>query len=282
MTQFKDLKISTKLIVLIGIFLVGFFVFGYFTMKGLRHIEVNGPVYQQIVSGKDLVADILPPPEYIIETHLTSYQMLLAVENGKQADQLAALIAKASELQQEFQERNEYWKQALPEGNLKQELIVSASQSAEEYFKILNTQYIPAIQIKDAAGARIILNDSLTPVYSQHRQAIDRLAVLAITQNSQMEAAAAIDVSQLNLQLILIGLGAAIVAAVLGIVISRGIVKPVKEMVRVAKLIANGDITQKVAFTSRDEVGQLADAFRGMSLYLQAISSAAVEEMACK
>lgn len=33
-----------------------------------ERIKVNGPVYRDIIRGKDLIADILPPPEYIIES----------------------------------------------------------------------------------------------------------------------------------------------------------------------------------------------------------------------
>ena len=30
---------------------------------------------RQVVEGKDLVADILPPPEYIIESYLTAFEL---------------------------------------------------------------------------------------------------------------------------------------------------------------------------------------------------------------
>jgi hypothetical protein len=36
--------------------------------------KVNGPIYRQIIQGKDLIADILPPPEYIIESYLVALQ----------------------------------------------------------------------------------------------------------------------------------------------------------------------------------------------------------------
>ena len=36
----------------------------------LAVLTVNGPIYQRIVLGKDLVADILPPPEYILEPYV--------------------------------------------------------------------------------------------------------------------------------------------------------------------------------------------------------------------
>ena len=36
-------------------------VVSYFTMN---RVKVNGPIYGQMVEGKDLVADVLPPPHY--------------------------------------------------------------------------------------------------------------------------------------------------------------------------------------------------------------------------
>lgn len=35
----------------------------------LDQVRVNGPLYARSVQGKDLVADILPPPEYALEAH---------------------------------------------------------------------------------------------------------------------------------------------------------------------------------------------------------------------
>lgn len=39
-------------------------------------LKVGGPIYTQIVLGKDLIADILPPPEYLIESYLEATQTL--------------------------------------------------------------------------------------------------------------------------------------------------------------------------------------------------------------
>lgn len=38
-------------------------------------VKVNGPIYNDIVQTKDLIADILPPPEYIIESYLTLFEL---------------------------------------------------------------------------------------------------------------------------------------------------------------------------------------------------------------
>jgi methyl-accepting chemotaxis protein len=36
----------------------------------LSELKVGGPLYDKIKLGNDLVADILPPPEYVIEAYL--------------------------------------------------------------------------------------------------------------------------------------------------------------------------------------------------------------------
>ncbi len=46
---------------------------------------------------------------------------------------------------------------------------------------------------------------------------------------------------------------------------ARVIVTPIEDMVKVAKMISDGDLTQTVDIKSRDEVGILGEAFKGMS-----------------
>lgn len=38
----------------------------------IHELKVGGPIYDRIVQGKDIVADVLPPPEYIVEAYLES------------------------------------------------------------------------------------------------------------------------------------------------------------------------------------------------------------------
>ena len=55
-----------------------------------------------------------------------------------------------------------------------------------------------------------------------------------------------------------------VLAIVIGFIIARIISKPVKEMVAVAGALAQGDINTNVKVDTKDEIGELAEAFRGM------------------
>jgi methyl-accepting chemotaxis protein len=74
---------------------------------------------------------------------------------------------------------------------------------------------------------------------------------------------------------VLLGVLFAIMGVGLGILISQNIVKPIKKVTRSAELIAAGDLDFELDVKSKDETGQLADAFRSMTAYLQSMSKVA-------
>ena len=51
---------------------------GIFFFTAINEVKVSGPIYEAIAREMDLRSDILPPPEFIVETHLT----VLQIENA--------------------------------------------------------------------------------------------------------------------------------------------------------------------------------------------------------
>ncbi len=47
-----------------------------------RTTSINSPAYEKIVASKDLIADILPPPNYIIELHYYVTRAMLDASNS--------------------------------------------------------------------------------------------------------------------------------------------------------------------------------------------------------
>lgn len=61
----------------------------------------------------------------------------------------------------------------------------------------------------------------------------------------------------------------AILAVILGIIIFRQIVSPLRQMTKAAQLITQGDLSQRVVVTSKDEIGTLATTFNQMAETLE-------------
>ena len=77
------------------------------------------------------------------------------------------------------------------------------------------------------------------------------------------------DFIQRTNQTLLFGVGgAALIALLLGIFLSRTISRPIRELTRATHAIAEGDLDQQVNIRSRDELGELASAFNKMSVEL--------------
>ncbi len=75
--------------------------------------------------------------------------------------------------------------------------------------------------------------------------------------------------------IIFLGIGLLAVSMVIGFFIGRSIVKPIVNICDVAEAVALGDITKEITYRGRDEVGVLADSFRGMMDYLKENAEAA-------
>ena len=73
------------------------------SVYGLSQLKVGGPLYNQIKLGNDLIADILPPPEYVIEAYL---EATLALHDPAQ---LAAHRDRLAQLKKEYDERWDFW-----------------------------------------------------------------------------------------------------------------------------------------------------------------------------
>ena len=70
---------------LLGVVLLsvgGLVVFGLLAALAIDRARVNGPHYQRIADGKDLVADVMPPPAYLVESYLVVHQMLAETDRA--------------------------------------------------------------------------------------------------------------------------------------------------------------------------------------------------------
>src|SRR4051812_36032829 len=103
-----------KLFILVGAFLAAFLAFAAVSWNMISQVKINGPIYNQIVDGKDVISDILPPPEYIIESYLKVLQMTDEADPVR----LSRLIEDSHRLRNEYDKRHEFWSKQLPPGRM--------------------------------------------------------------------------------------------------------------------------------------------------------------------
>lgn len=191
-----------------GRFLVLCFVlamgcFAWLSYQLIQGIKVNGPAYQEIVLVKDLVADILPPPQYIIESHMSVLQVLATRNRQKQQ----AWLDNLARVEKEFWQRHEFWMQdTLLQPQLKKQITESVFAPAEQYYKLLHDKFLPAMTRGNVSDAKVFFND-LDELYNQHRAAVDKLVAAALQQQILIEqhSRAAVDRFEWIMILVLVG-----------------------------------------------------------------------------
>lgn len=183
MKKLLAMKLRTQLIIVLSLMIFGFCTALIFTDRALSKVLVGGETYTEIISNKDLTADILPPPAYLIESWQIALEMV-AIKNQP----LQPLIDKSKALTDEFNTRNTYWSEYLTKPEMlnvfKDELV----PAAERFIQIRDAEFIPAVQSEDAKRINETLGH-LQQAYINHRAAVDKLVAMAAEDAASIEAA---------------------------------------------------------------------------------------------
>lgn len=187
--MFRNLGLRALFGFVMGTLLLGFLLFGFIAVSKLELIRIKGKLYEQIIQGKDLVADILPPPAYVIEAHLTLHQLVLSKSPQEQSD----LYERFDRLEAEFKARESFWRaQTLP-SVITQTMQGNLFPAGMAFFKAARSELFPALQRQDADAVAQAMT-SVKRFYEDHRLAVDRVVTLANQNNLEVENIAAAEI----------------------------------------------------------------------------------------
>ncbi|MFA6062229.1 MAG: methyl-accepting chemotaxis protein [Gallionella sp.] len=252
----NSMRVSVRFSLLLGVFAVSFLLVALIAFSTLNLVKVNGPLYSNVVQQKDLVADILPPPEYLIE----SYFVVLELAHADAGD-VPALVEKSRKLAEEYETRHAYWAGKLTEGRIKQLIVDDAYQPGKEFLALRDQRFIPAIERGDKAAVAAVL-PLLKQKYQAHRQVIDELVARVNEQTAQDEAAAAELIRSRTLWMLALMLGGAVLVLLTGKWMGRSLIRQLggepAEAAEVARRISADDLTQQVNVAAGDETSLMA------------------------
>lgn len=148
--------------------------------------------------------------------------------------------------------------------------VLQGLDMLQQEYTILADQMIDAKKKSDTEGYMTIGTQKVDPVINKFKSTADKLVaeqqnLLNTTYKDTEE-----QVSRIKLIVIVITAIALIAGAAISFVITRLISKPVRELSAAAEKIAEGDLSQtEIEVKSKDEIGDLANSFRHMSVNLR-------------
>jgi len=252
----NNIRLSKKLALLVGVPVVGLAFFAGTAFTTLNTVRVQGDLYNDIVQGKDLIADILPPPAYIVETHMEVF----AMAREEQREDIERLAQRCKQLRNDYNTRIDVWAKSLPDGGMKTELLQASQEPAQTYFSTLENEYIPALLAEKQDDAAAVLESKLIPLFAKHREAIDSVVKKATEYASTNEKHAAAVTQARTVLLWSVAAAMSLATIALGWLIARNVSKPVLSMNNAVNDMATGklSLSTRLDASRKDELGTLA------------------------
>ena len=258
MNLFTNISIGKKLILLLATFIVGYTTFGFISFSTLNELRINGGLYNQIIMSKDLIADVLPPPGYIIESYLDVLQAADETDPAK----MDYFFKELKRLENDYNERHQFWinETLLEQGALRDAMLKGAYNPAIKFYNIVFGQFIPALQSGNREYAKKLVQGDLKTLYETHRKSVDQVVLGATEKYQKTETLAGTTVQRDTKLLFTIAFAVIAVALILSLIIRSSIVKPIVKVTETLKDISEGegDLTRTIAINSKDEIGHLA------------------------
>ncbi|MGN7998778.1 methyl-accepting chemotaxis protein [Sphingomonas sp. 22176] len=219
----------------------------------IHAIRMGGPMHRASMEIADLNADILPPPEYIIEPYL---EATLLLDHPERVD---ATRTRLAELRKAYDERHAVWEQSELPDRLKRAILADTHTPAMRFWQEAQGAFLDAIAAKDMVTARARYA-VLTQAYEAHRKAID-----ALVRATAEEQAAFGDRSAQSLG-VSIGVLTLLALALFGTIgwfawwLTRRVAQPLAQVAQATTTLSRGQDTAIPYRDRTDELGDIAQA----------------------
>jgi methyl-accepting chemotaxis protein len=258
MTRFRDWKYRTKIISVLAGLTVAVAAVGGLTMSTLSQVAIGSSSYQEIVDSKDLLADVLPPPAYLLEYQLTAYE--IAAHPSADVD---ALAAKLERLHSEYETRAKFWQDSDPSPEL-QAALKASHASTDELFELAENRLVGLARAGKSAEAVNLVATEIEAAYSSHRAGVDSVVKVATAQFETADADAKDLVASRRLVLLVVLLVAVLLALASIPLLIRSTMPSVLAMSRLAEALAAGRLSHEEAeLSGKDDVASAATSLQG-------------------
>jgi methyl-accepting chemotaxis protein len=167
------------------------------------------------------------------KTSASSTELIKQIEPLLESDEERALFARIGELRKAYTRAKDHAVKARADGD------------PEGAARILNEEFMPAADAYEGALAELVhlqqkrIDDTAAAIKADNDESARMLGLLA---------------------LLVVAIG-----ALFSWLLTRGIVRPIREAVALAETVASGDLTRRIDATTQDETGALLRALRHMN-----------------
>ncbi|RJR48266.1 MAG: HAMP domain-containing protein, partial [Desulfobacteraceae bacterium] len=267
MKIFKNMRIRWKLIFGFGVIILFTIVIGFNGYQSAHKIN-------RLLDETNRVN--LPGLNYLLQADRDLQQLLVAERSlifcDVQTDTFKELVAEYEENLKQSEDRFNKFKQLAATAD--QRALIAQYEKAREEWKKISRQVVEGRVSDTREGRRIALDLTLSSAkekFEAMRGNIDKLTEITIAgAEFAGQVAAKTYRSTTAVILLVTGLGA-LIGMGLAWLIARGVTRPMMKAVEFVKTVAKGDLTARIDMDQQDEIGELANALKGMIVKLREV-----------
>jgi methyl-accepting chemotaxis protein len=259
MFSLKYTKIETKLRLLVGMSMLGLLSFAVVSYITIAKVKVGGLIQTEIKLYSDLAADTMPPNLDFEGVRFAARDMLIVSDR-----KLPEKLALYNQRKLEYENAVANWSKRLPQGAIRELLLVTADQANRKYAEICDNRVIPALKRGDRNEAMAGLQDA-SAFAGSATAATSQAVQLVQAYQTEMDRGAEANVRNGLLALLALGLILMAMVTFIGTTTGSGISSATKEALQLARAIAEGNLIQAdMKISGRDELAELGEALNQM------------------
>lgn len=256
----KNIKVAVRLPVVVGLALAALIVFAATSLSTLDAIKIGGSEERAVAEQNILLADILPPPAYLVETQLASMQLADAIVAGD------VQVAEESRVTMEqgltaFRERHDIWQTELEGEELAQ--ITAVRDTGFAFIDAIEDSFFPAVESGDPVAIGLAAQE-IDGLFRTHRDTVNEASV-HVTELGLSMTEASIDKTGSRITMLWVLLiSTLVVVGTAAVLVTRSVLTPLATLRTNMDAIASGDAGGEGAHLDadrRDEFGQVASSF---------------------
>lgn len=259
MKFFKNMKISLKLFSGFSIILFFMVIIGLAGYRGVSSIQGHLD---------SLFSTRMPSIDYLIEADRDLQQLLVAERSMIFADTKSDQFKKiVEEYEKNLKQATERWGKfkALAQSD-KEKATIPKFEAALDEWMALSRKVVEGRISDTRQGRRLALDLTLGPAaekFETMRDFLDQLTEINLAYSQQDHDSASRTFKQAVTTILVVSILALVLGALLMVVISRAVTAPMQQVLVSLLSICKGegDLTTRLNYDSKDEVGQLSNAF---------------------
>jgi len=225
----------------------------------IYQIRYGGPLSQQTMQQDSLMADILPPPLFVVEPYLDTS---LAIA---EANATGDLIEDIAEARREYVQRRVFWQNETVPDDIRP-AVDKVLADAARFWAVLDEQFIPAMKARDTERMRRIHDSQLSVLYRAQHDSVQALVRATLKEKAKIDTRNRTFVA-ISLSIVaLLALATVAALALSGHFLRNRVTGPLMETTRDITELAGGRYDLAIAGTEKqDELGAMAramDVFR--------------------